>query len=86
VFEEFVDVHSETGHTEGSDFIQTLLCSVQKHKVEISELVGIVTDSTPSVIGSKTVWGRLLLLLLLLSLLLLVFFFFSDAERFSKCY
>jgi hypothetical protein len=42
------------GWTKGSDLIQTLLlCSLWKHNLGLSELVGIVTDSAPSVIGSK---------------------------------
>jgi len=31
------------------------MCSLQKHNLEPSELMGIVTDCMPSVIGSKMV-------------------------------
>jgi hypothetical protein len=30
-----------------------LLCSLQKHNLEISKIVGIVADSVPSIIGSE---------------------------------
>jgi hypothetical protein len=34
----------------GSDFIQALLYSLQKHNLELSKLVGIVTDGAPSAV------------------------------------
>jgi hypothetical protein len=48
VFEELVGIHSMQGLTNGSDFIQALLCSLQKHNLELSKLVGIITDGAPS--------------------------------------
>jgi hypothetical protein len=41
------------GWSKVSDLIQALLCSLWKHNLGLSELVGIVTDGAPSVIGSK---------------------------------
>jgi hypothetical protein len=48
VFEELVDLHSMQGQTKKLDFIQSLLCSRQKHEFELFEPVGSVTDATPS--------------------------------------
>jgi len=46
---ELVDLHSMQAQTSGSDFIQALLCSLQKHNLEL------VNDDVPSMSGSKMV-------------------------------
>jgi len=51
VSEELLDLHLMQGQTQGSDCIQALLCSLQRHNLEIPELVGIVTDGAPSIIS-----------------------------------
>lgn len=51
--DELVDIHPMQGQTKGSDFIQALLCSLQKQNLEPSKLVGIVTDGVPSMPGSE---------------------------------
>jgi hypothetical protein len=56
VFVELVDLHSMQDQTEGSHFIQALLCNLQKHDLELSKLPDIVTDGAPSMIGSKMGW------------------------------
>jgi hypothetical protein len=53
VFGDVVDLHSVQDQTKRSDFIQALLCSLQKHKLEQSKLEVIVTDGAPSMIDSK---------------------------------
>jgi hypothetical protein len=53
VFEEAVGLHSLQGWTMGSDFSEALLCSLQKHNLELCKLVDIITDGASSVIGSK---------------------------------
>jgi hypothetical protein len=53
VFEELVDLLLVQGHTKGSDFIQTSLCSLQEHNLELPKLVDTVTYGAPSVIVSK---------------------------------
>jgi hypothetical protein len=52
-FQVFEGLHSMQGHTKGLDFIQALLCSLQKHNFELSKFVGTVTDATPFMIGSN---------------------------------
>jgi hypothetical protein len=51
--EEPVYLHSMQGQTKGLDFIQALLCSLPKHNLEQSKLVGIITDGAPFMIDSK---------------------------------
>jgi hypothetical protein len=53
VFEELVDHHSIQGQATGSYSVQAFLCSVQKHHLEPSKLVGTVTDDAPFMTGSK---------------------------------
>jgi len=43
------------GQANGSDFIQVLLCSLQKHKLELFTLVGPVTNGVPTMIICKMV-------------------------------
>jgi hypothetical protein len=43
------------GQTEGSYFIQALLCNLQKHNLELSKLVGIFTDGALSIVSSRMV-------------------------------
>jgi hypothetical protein len=53
LFEELQDLHSIADQTKISDFIQALLCSFQKHNLELSSFVVIVTDGITSMIGTK---------------------------------
>jgi hypothetical protein len=53
VFEQPVELQSMQAQTKGSDFFQTLVCSLHKHHSELSKLEGIATDRTPSMISSK---------------------------------
>ena len=39
--------------TRGSDLLQALLSSMQKHNLDLSKLSGIGTDGAPSMIGPK---------------------------------
>jgi hypothetical protein len=55
VFEEFVDLHSMQGY-KGMNLIQAVLCSLQKHNLELSKLMGLFTDGVFSVIGCKMEW------------------------------
>jgi len=53
VFQELADLNSVQGQTKGLHSIQTFLYSLEMHNLELSKLVGIATNGTPSVIGSK---------------------------------
>lgn len=55
VFKELVNLHSMQGQRKESDFTQALLCSSQRHNMELSKLEGTVTDGAPSVTGSRNV-------------------------------
>jgi hypothetical protein len=52
---ELVDFQSVQGQANGLDFSQALLCNLQKHNLELSKLMGMVSDSAPSLIGYKMV-------------------------------
>jgi hypothetical protein len=41
------------GKKKSSDLIQPLLCRLQNRNLDLSKLVGIVTDGAPSMTGSK---------------------------------
>jgi hypothetical protein len=47
-----VCLHSMRGHTNGSDFMQTLLSCLEKLNLELCKLVGIFTHGVLSVTGS----------------------------------
>lgn len=53
IFEEFVELYPMKDQTRGSDLLQALLSSMQKHNLDLSKLAGIVTDGAPSMIGTK---------------------------------
>jgi hypothetical protein len=52
-FEELVDLHTTQSQARESDFIHTLLWSLQKHNLELFNLVDIVIDGMPSITGCK---------------------------------
>jgi putative ubiquitin-RnfH superfamily antitoxin RatB of RatAB toxin-antitoxin module len=53
IFEELLELYPMKDQTRGSDLLQALLSSIQKHNLDLSKLSGIVTDGAPSMIGSK---------------------------------
>jgi hypothetical protein len=53
VFQELVNVNSVQGQTEVLNFILPLQCRLQKVNLELSKLLGMVTDAVPFMIGCK---------------------------------
>jgi len=56
VFQELVDLHQCKARQRDETSIrhnQALLCSLQKHNLELSKFMAIIPDSTPSVISSS---------------------------------
>jgi hypothetical protein len=51
VLEKLVDRHLTARQTNNPDIIQALLSSLQKHNLEVSKLVDIVTDCYPCITG-----------------------------------
>jgi hypothetical protein len=53
VFEEVVAIQSMQGQTKGLDFLQTLLCNLQKHNLYLSKVLDMFADGVLSLIYSK---------------------------------
>jgi hypothetical protein len=53
IIEKFVMLYPMKGQTKGSDLLPALFCCFEKHNLDISKDVGIVTDGTISMIGYR---------------------------------